>query len=124
MKVVMCLCMLGIVAGVCVAQEKRQYQDREEYLRKNIDRISKENFPDDQKNTWKILGFTHRETQTYVEVEPSPKTVGYDKFKYLMDFSRKADAPACVAVYAWEKGKYSLLFTEQGWEKKVPATPE
>ncbi|GEM_PF-878580 len=95
--------------------------DREQYLRENIDRISKAEFPENWKNAWAILGFRHEGARTYVEVEPAPKDVGYDRFKYLMDFS-SSKAPVCVAVYCWDKGRFSLLCTVPGWEKKVPQT--
>jgi len=110
-------------AGARGTDEKSDFKDRENYLRKNIDAISKEEFPDNQEGTYTILGFSHRVNQTYVEVEPHPSNVGYDKFKYLMDYSGK-DAPTCVAVYCCEGGEYSLLYTAQGWENEVPYIPD
>jgi len=123
MKPIAWLCLLGMVTGACGTDEKNDFKARENYLRKNIDAISKENFPDNQEDTYMILGFSHKANQTYVEVEPHSKDVGYDRYKYLMDYSGE-EAPTCVAVYCWERGKYSLLCNAQGWEKKVPYIPD
>lgn len=103
-----------------VQQAPANNAEREKYLRDNIAKISQENFPDNLRNTWKILNFTHKETQTYIEVEPEPKDVGYDKFIYVMNYSQNDRTPLCVGVYCLTKGEYSLLCAEPGWEAKLP----
>jgi len=120
MKKILLILMIFTLMAACSGQKENPFADREIYLRENISRISMENFPDNQNNTWKILSFSHDKNLTYVEVEPDPKDVGYDRFKYAMNFSQQGQPPVCVGAYSWEKGIYSLLFTDDGWETKLP----
>ncbi len=96
------------------------HTEREKFLQENIAKISQENFPENQKNTWKILSFLHKDTQTYVEVEPEPKDVGYDKFVYVIDYSKRGQLPACVGGYSWTAGQYLLMFS--AGDEKLPKT--
>jgi hypothetical protein len=109
-----------LVPQEITSRNTSMHTEREKYLQENIAKISQENFPDNLKNTWKILSFVHKNTQTYVEVEPEPKDVGYDKFVYVMDYSKRGQLPACVGGYSWTAGQYSLLFS--AGDEKLPKT--
>ena len=55
-----------------------------------------------------------------MEVKPSPNDVGYPSFKFWFHYDIE-EVATCVAVYCFEKGKYTLLSCLPEWDRKVPA---
>ena len=89
--------------------------DRDYAIRTHINTIGRESFPDDANVSWKIREIVHKGRYSFVETEPSPPTVGYPKFKFVLLFS--SEQPTLVGCYCFDKSeKWNLLFT-------VPDTP-
>ena len=82
--------------------------DRESVIRTCINAIGRESFPDDTNVTWKIREIVHKGLYSFVEAEPTPPSVGYPKFKFVLMFSTKQ--PTVVGCYCFDK-EWSLLFT-------------
>ncbi len=90
----------------------------EDEVRKRITTFAEDTFPDDTGITWVIHEITHRGFLTYVEVEPIPDTVGYEKFVFVISFET---APAeIIAIYALEDGSYELFATIKDIQVELP----
>ena len=84
--------------------------DRERIVKDHIQMIGEESFPDDQVK-WNIIKITFKENYAFVESEPSPATVGYAKFTFVVRFP---DNQSCTVAgcYCWDHNKWDLLFTD------------
>lgn len=85
---------------------------REAFLRDNIVRLAEAEFPDDKGIQWNILSFEHKAHLTHVEVEPTPATVGYPRFKFVVSF-KNPEMPRIIGIYCFENGQYGLLSTKK-----------
>ena len=108
---------------------------REAWLRREMQHLGAEWFPDDRQCDWLVHGFEHRGALTLVEVEPRPPTVGYPRFKFVASFaaadsdrvspataeSGRCEDPDILAVYCLQNGRYSLLGTAPGAKERLPA---
>ena len=88
--------------------------ERDPAIWTHINTIGHDSFPDNTDVSWKIREIVHKGLYSFVEAEPSPPTVGYPKFKFVLLFS--SDQPTLVGCYCFDKSEWSLLFT-------VPRTP-
>jgi len=95
------------------------YQDREQYLRDHITEIAEDCFPDDTGIEWRIRGFDHKKSLSYVEIEPVPNAVGYDRFRFAVSFANP-ESPSTMAVHALEDGRYFLLSSMGGYVDPAP----
>ena|SRR3972149_9630772 len=93
--------------------------EREKYIRENITRIAESSFPDKVGLTWQIHRFEHRGIITFAEVEPQPSTVGYPRFKFVVSFMNPKE-PLLAACYAFDKGRWTLLFTDPQFTLPLP----
>ncbi len=92
---------------------------REAYIQKHITWFCEEEFPDDTGIQWPILGFQHHDGLVFVEVEPQPNQVGYDKFKFVFSFNDPQKV-CIVATYCWENEEFSLLSCMPEMSDKLP----
>ena len=84
---------------------------RELFLKDNIVRLADAEFPDNKGIQWNILGFEHKAHLTNVEVEPTPATVGYPRFKFVVSF-KNPEMPRVIGIFCFKDGQYSLLSTK------------
>ena len=85
---------------------------REAFLKDNIVRLAETEFPDNKGIQWNILSFEHKAHLTHVEVEPTPATVGYPRFKFAVSF-KNPETPRVIGTYCFKDGQYSLLSTRK-----------
>jgi len=85
---------------------------REAFLKDNIVRLAEAEFPDNKGLQWNILSFEHKAHLTYVEVEPTPATVGYSRLKFAVTF-KNPETPRVIGTYGFKDGQYSLLSTKK-----------
>ena len=86
--------------------------NREEYIRNNINSIAESAFPDNIGNTWIIHEILEQDKQWLVEVEPQPDDVGYTRFRFTIVFS-VPDNPHITECYCLnEFGSWGLLFSD------------
>jgi hypothetical protein len=86
------------------------HKSREEWATANINAIGRTSFPDDDEVTWKILAFQHDPATSEVEAEATPATVGYPRFKFILEFSDPGN-PKDTDCYALEGEEWTLLFS-------------
>jgi hypothetical protein len=85
---------------------------REAFLKDNIVRLAETEFPDNKGIQWNILSFEHKAHLTHVEVESTPATVGYPRFKFAVSF-KNPETPRVIGIYCFKDGQYSLLSTRK-----------
>ena len=76
-------------------------------IRRNIQMIGRECFPDDENPTWNILSIREENGLHWVETQPIPH-VGYEKIMFAMDSPNIDGVKEC---HYWENGNWSILFT-------------
>ncbi len=90
------------------------WRDYERSLGDALSVFAAESFPDDTDVEWRPLGYEHLDRHSYVEAEAIPPTVGYPRFKFVIerpeDVEDTSDPPTVVGCYVWEKDRWSLLF--------------
>ncbi|KAB2834497.1 MAG: nuclear transport factor 2 family protein [Candidatus Brocadia sp.] len=86
--------------------------EREAFLKDNIVSLAEAEFPDNKGLQWKILGFEHKAHLTYVEVEPTPASIGYPRLKFAITF-KNPETPRVIGTYCFKDGQYSLLSTKK-----------
>jgi hypothetical protein len=82
---------------------------REEWIHANINEIGWESFPDNLEETWTVIDIQHDADVSFVEAEATPVTVGYPRFKFVLDFTNPT-SPKTRACQALKDGGWSLLF--------------
>jgi len=97
---------------------------REPVIRQRLQAIGLESFPDDTDVTWRLLGIVDAGAFSIVEAAPEPDTVGYPRFRFVLDFP-SPDTPRVVGCYCWERGgRWGLLFADPGapedWKRLGP----
>ena len=85
---------------------------REEWINANINEIGRESFPDNLEETWTVIDIQHDSDVSFVEAEATPATVGYPRFKFVMDFTDPT-SPKTRACHVLERGGWSLLFESE-----------
>ena len=85
---------------------------REEWINANINEIGREAFPDNLEETWTVIDIQHDSDVSVVEAEATPATVGYPRFKFVMDFTNPT-RPTNRACHALEGAEWSLLFENE-----------
>ena len=90
--------------------------EREREIRRRIDEMGAEAFPDQPRVTWTIKGFEHREDYSFVEVEPTRETAGWSRLKFVVHFHRgkKLKLAGC---YAFSDGLWGCVFTMSGHDE-------
>ena len=83
---------------------------REQHIKENIQQIGEESFPDDEV-TWNPGKIIHEGHYSSVEAFPTPPTVGYEKFKFILGFTDESKFYV-VGCYCWHKDTWSLLFAD------------
>jgi hypothetical protein len=86
------------------------HADRDELIRARINDLGRNSFPDDPDVLWQVRSIVHADHYSFVEAEPSPATVGYPRFMFVLWFASGAE-PVVVGCYCFERGLWSLLFT-------------
>lgn len=95
-----------------VTSEVSEHAKREAFLKDNIVRLAEREFPGNKGIQWNILSFEHKAHLSYVEVEPTPATVGYPRFKFAVSF-KNPETPRVIGTYCFKDGQYSLLSTRK-----------
>ena len=124
---VLCVLALGILVYVAVGLiRSRQPEEetrgappaeREREIRRHINEIGAEAFPDSPQVTWTIRSFEHKEGWTFAEVEPSRETAGWSRLKFAVHF-RSDGTPVLAGCYALTEGLWSCVFTTAGFEQE------
>jgi len=79
----------------------------EREIKRNIQRIGVDCFPDDGNATWNIVDIKEKNGSYWVETRPIPD-VGYERIMFVLN----SPAPDGVAeCHYWENGNWSLLFS-------------
>ena len=76
-------------------------------IRRNIQMIGRECFPDDENATWNILSIREENGLHWVETKPIPH-VGYEKIMFAMTSPNAGGVKEC---HYWENGSWSVLFS-------------
>ena len=76
-------------------------------IRRNIQMIGRECFPDDENATWNILSIREENGLHWVETKPIPH-VGYEKIMFVMDSPNAGGVKEC---HYWENGSWGILFS-------------
>ena len=89
-------------------------------LEQNITRWGREHIDsgDDTPIDWKMISSFDDGHLSYVEVEPSPNEVGYDKFIFVISFKRQP--PDLIATYCLEGGRFLLFSRNAGTDEELP----
>ncbi len=82
---------------------------REEWINANINEIGRESFPDNLEETWTVIDIQHDSDVSVVEAKATPATVGYPRFRFVMDFTNPT-RPTNTACHVLKEGGWSLLF--------------
>ena len=82
---------------------------RDEWINANINEIGQEAFPDNLKETWTVIDIQHDSDVSVVEAEATPATVGYPRFRFVLDFTNPT-SPTNTACHVLKEGGWSLLF--------------
>ena len=82
-------------------------RDFERQIRRNIQRIGLDNFPDDENATWNIVGIKFENGLHWVETIPIPH-VGYEKIMFGMENPTTGGLRVCQC---WDNGKWTELFS-------------
>ena len=85
-------------------------QNRDQLIKENMQKIGRDSFPDDEV-TWNIETIIHKGNYSSVEAFPTPSTVGYEKFKFILGFPEKRSFYV-IGCYCFHNEKWSLLFTD------------
>ncbi len=110
-----CAKWLFSVAAICFFAQACQRAEpvltgpRAEALKANMTRWGREHVGtgDDTLVDWQIVSARDDQQLTYVEVEPVPKEVGYDKFVFVISFEKEEGS--LIAAYCLEKDGYYLF---------------
>ena len=89
-------------------------QARDGFIKDNIQAIGVDSFPDNTDVTWNIRRVWHEGDFSMVEAEPTPPTVGYPSFRFVLQFVGGASQGVVAGCYALTKAGWSLLFTAPG----------
>lgn len=95
-----------------VTNEISEQTKRELFVKDNIVRLASAEFPDNKGIQWNILSFEHKTHLTYVEAEPTPATLGYPHFKFVISF-KNPEVPRIIGIFCFKDGQYSLLDTKK-----------
>ncbi len=90
-------------------------------LQENITRWGREHIGsgDDTLVDWNILSSFDEQHLSYVEVEPYPNEVGYDKFIFVISFK---EIPAdLIATYCLEGGSFLLFSSNADADENLPS---
>ena len=110
-----------IAIGVCVAaflvylslesEHEVDSTERDVEIRRHIDEIGKEAFPDQPHVGWMIKHIDHREDYSFVEVEPTQPRGGWSRLKFVVYFGRgaKPELVGCLAPGEME-GSWQVAF--------------
>ena len=85
----------------------------------SINRIARGQFPGNAHNTWTIRAIDHDGDMSYVEAVPTPDDVGYPSLVFALHFKGEKEG-RCVATYAMEEGKYTLLGSAPDFDGPLP----
>lgn len=97
---------------IAATSKSSEPAEREAFLKDNIVSLAEAEFPSNKGLQWKILGFEHKAHLTYVEVEPTPASVGYPRLKFAITF-KNPETPRVIGTYGFKDGQYSLLSTKK-----------
>lgn len=96
---------------------------REELLRKKLQDIARDAFPDDDVE-WRVIAIRHHGAYAFVEAEARPPTVGYPAFIFVQHFD--AVGMRDCGCYAKMKDGWKILCTTPGapgdWKNIPPAS--
>ena len=95
-------------------------RERTELIKTNINRWGRDHIGSGigVAISWSILNIFDDGHLSYVEVEPHPKEVGYDKFIFLIAFKRSG--PNLIATYCMEKGEFVLFSSSPDHGEAIP----
>jgi hypothetical protein len=93
---------------------------RAKMLEENITRWGREHIGsgDDTPVDWEIISSFDDGHLSYVEVEPFPNEVGYDKFIFVISF--KIQPPDLIATYCLEGGQFLLFSRNTDTDEELP----
>jgi len=94
-------------------------RERDGQIRNSLAKMAREEFPDNAHNTWEIRAIEHEDDMSYVRAVPSSDDVGYPSFIFALHFRKDKDG-RCVAVYAMEGGKHTLLSSVMDFDGPLP----
>jgi hypothetical protein len=77
--------------------------NREQIIKEKIKEIGADSFPDDEV-TWNIEKIIHKGYSRSFEAVPTPSTVGYKKFKFILGFTDERNFYV-VGCYCWHSDK-------------------
>lgn len=80
-------------------------------VRAGIQRIGEESFPEDAV-AWRVTTVEEKGGYAFAEAVAEPATVGYPKFRFVLRAG--TGGVEVVGCYAFEGGRWSLLFTAPG----------
>lgn len=104
-----------------LAEQGVENPDRDALLHNSIWAICTDNFPDNEHNTWHIRRSLHVGDTSYLEIEPEPNDVGYDRFLFWITFVPGKSEPFVPAVYCTRiPGKFHLLSTAPDCPEDIP----
>ncbi len=78
----------------------------------SLNRICRENFPDNEHRTWAIVKTRRVEERSCALIEPEPEDVGHDSIVALFRFGTGDATFETLACHCEESGQYGLLSTE------------
>ena len=89
-----------------------QAAERERLIREGLQSIGEDTFPDDQVE-WGILSIRHVGEYSLAISAPSPPSVGYPQFAFVLHFGVSGPMRDC-ACYCFDRGTWKLLCTSPG----------
>lgn len=81
---------------------------RELFLKDTIAQLAQTEFPQNKGIQWNILSFEHKAHLTNVEVEPTPATLDYPRYKFVVSF-KNPETPRIIGMSCFKDGQYHLL---------------
>ena len=87
----------------------------------SLNRIARQSFPEDSELCWEALSLSHDEAYSYLEAQPMEGDMGYRSVVFVIP--KASDKSVTVAgTYVFDDGEYSLLFTANAYEGRLPDT--
>ncbi|MCF6158585.1 MAG: hypothetical protein E3K32_08415 [wastewater metagenome] len=97
---------------IAVLAASAQTAEREVFMKDSIVRLTESAFPDIQGIQWNILSFDHKGQVTHVEAEPTPASLEYPRFKFIISF-KNPEMPRIIEVLGFQDDQYRLVNLEK-----------
>ena len=93
---------------------------RDRKISRSLQEICKNEFPDNEENSWQQLKTLHDGDRMYSLIEMEPKDVGYDRFVFVFRFNHLDTEFVTLAIYCLEGERYYLLATTPDCDEPFP----